>query len=88
MLLSSEPNSPRRLSMCITICATSRRTAPEAGIYQLVERGRSVGNTKIWGSRSFLVQLFLRIAGVSYGPVHGMRCKLICQRIFRTVGDR
>jgi len=31
-------------------------------------------------SRSFLVQLFLRIVG--------MHCKLICQRIFRTVGDR
>ena len=39
-------------------------------------------------SRSFLVQLFLRIAGVSYGRFMATRCKFICQRIFRTVGDR
>ena len=39
-------------------------------------------------SRSFLVQLFLRIAGVSYGRFMACVCKLICQRIFRTVGDR
>ena len=38
--------------------------------------------------RSFLVELFLRIAGVSYGRFMAMRCKLICQRIFSTVGDR
>ena len=38
--------------------------------------------------RSFLVQLFLRIAGVSYGRFMATRCKLICQRIFSTVGDR
>ena len=34
------------------------------------------------------VLLFLRIARVSYGLFMAMRCKLICQRIFRTVGDR
>ena len=39
-------------------------------------------------SRSFLVELFIRIAGVSYGLFMAMRCKLICQRIFGTVGDR
>ena len=37
--------------------------------------------------RTFLIYLFLRIAGVSYGRFKAMRCKLICQRIFRTVGD-
>jgi len=37
--------------------------------------------------RSLLVMLFLRIAGVSYGRFIAMRCKLICQHIFRTVGD-
>ena len=37
--------------------------------------------------RSLLVMLFLRIAGVSYGRFIAMRCKLICQNIFRTVGD-
>ena len=39
-------------------------------------------------SRSFLVQLFLRIAGVSYGQFMAMHCKLICQHIFGTIGDR
>jgi len=39
-------------------------------------------------SRSFLVLLFLRIAGVSHGRFMAMRCKLICQRISRNVGDR
>ena len=39
-------------------------------------------------SRSFLVQLFIRTAGVSYGRLMAMRCKLICQRICRTVGER
>jgi hypothetical protein len=37
--------------------------------------------------RTFLIYFFLRIAGVSYGRFKAMRCKLICQRIFRTVGD-
>jgi len=32
--------------------------------------------------------LFLRIAGVSYGLFMAMRCRLICQRVFGTVGDR
>jgi len=39
-------------------------------------------------SRTLLVLLFLRIAGVSYGRFMAMRCKLICQRVLRTVGDR
>jgi len=38
-------------------------------------------------SRSFLIS-FLRIADVSYGRFIAMRCNLICQRIFSTVGDR
>ena len=39
-------------------------------------------------SRSFIVQLLLRIAGVSYGLFMATRCKLICQCVLRTVGDR
>jgi len=35
-----------------------------------------------------LIYLFLRIAGVSYGRFMATRCKLICQRILGTVGDR
>ena len=36
-------------------------------------------------SRSFLVYLFVRLAGVSYGLFIATRCELICQRVFRTV---
>ena len=39
-------------------------------------------------SRSFLVYLFLRIAGVSYGRFMATCCRLICQRIFRIVDNR
>ena len=39
-------------------------------------------------SRTFLIYLFLRFAGVSYGRFMAMRCRLICQSIFRTVDDR
>jgi len=39
-------------------------------------------------SPSFLVQMFLRIAGVKLQTIHGMHCKLIYQRAFRTTGDR
>ena len=39
-------------------------------------------------SRSFLVYLFLRIAGVSYGRFIATRCRLICRCILGTVGDR
>ena len=39
-------------------------------------------------SRTFLIYLFLTIVDVSYGRFIAMRCRLICQRIFRTAGDR
>ena len=39
-------------------------------------------------SRSFFVQLFVRIAGVSYGRFMATRCRLAYQRIFRNFGDR
>jgi len=39
-------------------------------------------------SRTFLICLFLRIAGVSYGRFMATHCRLICQCMFRTVGDR
>jgi len=39
-------------------------------------------------SRSFSVLLFLMLAGVSYGRFMAMCCKLICQRILGTFGDR
>jgi len=39
-------------------------------------------------SWTFLLYLFLRIAGINYRRFMAMRCGLICQRIFRTVGNR
>jgi len=42
----------------------------------------------VYCSRKLLIYLFRSIAGVSYRRFMPMRCKLICQRIFRTVGDR
>jgi len=35
-----------------------------------------------------IFSMFPGIAGVSYGRFMAMRCKLIYQRIFRTVADR
>jgi len=37
---------------------------------------------------NFLIYLFHRFAGVSYGRFMAMRCRFTCQRIFRIVGDR
>jgi len=37
---------------------------------------------------TFILILFIRIAGVSYGRFIATRCKLICQRLLGTVGDR
>jgi hypothetical protein len=39
-------------------------------------------------SRTFLIYLFLRFAGVSYGQFIAVHFGFNLQRIFRTVGDR
>jgi len=39
-------------------------------------------------NRIFFIYLFIRVADVSYGRLMEMRCRLICQSIYRTVGDR
>ena len=48
----------------------------------------SVPVTYKYCSQTCLIYLLPWIAGVSYGRFMAMRCRLICQRILRTVGDR
>ena len=57
-------------------------------VIQQLLMSASASSGPVYCSRSLFVQLFLRIAGVSYGRFMAMRCKLICQRVLRTVGDR
>ena len=72
-----------------TFVSQVRKTAKKIFVSRKIrQQGHSLAEVSLQCSRSFLVQLFLTIAGVSYGRFMAMRCKLICQRIFRTVGDR
>jgi len=74
------------LSVAVVICIWWKALSATGSKYRSVLSGiHELGRCC---SRTFLVYLFHRFAGVSYGRLIAYVLGLICQRMFRTVGDR